>query len=171
VTDTKISDLTTAGTLDGTELVPLVKGGVTKRTTAGALTGATGPTGPTGPTGSAGATGVTGPTGPTGPSTATIPADKTADYTLVLGDANSSIGVNSATAKNVTVPPNSSVAFPVGTLLEVRQVGAGQVTLVQGSGVTLSPYPATALKTAGQKAAISLLKIATDEWNVQGGVI
>ena len=99
----------------------------------------------------------------------TIPADKTADYTLVLGDAQSSIGVDSGTAKNVTVPLNSSVAYPVGTLIEVRQVGAGQVTIVATGGVTLRSAGG-ALKTRVQYSAVQLLKVATDTWSVAGDI-
>jgi hypothetical protein len=86
---------------------------------------------------------------------------------MVLGDAGSSFGVDSATAKNVTVPLNSSVAYPIGTVIEVRQVGVGQVTLVATGGVTLRSRGG-ALKIAGQYGAASLLKTATDTWSVQG---
>lgn len=96
-----------------------------------------------------------------------IPTDKTADYTLVLTDAYTSIGVDSGSAKNVTVPLNASVAYPVGTLIEVRQVGAGQVTIVATGGVTLRSRGG-ALKITGQYGAASLLKVATDTWSIQG---
>ena len=55
---------------------------------------------------------------------------QTASYTLVLGDAAKAIEMNVASANNLTVPPDSSVAFPVGTVLEVLQYGAGQTTIV-----------------------------------------
>jgi len=96
-----------------------------------------------------------------------IPTDKTADYTLVLTDAFTSIGVDSASAKNVTVPLNASVAYPVGTMIEVRQVGAGQLTIVATGGVTLRSAGG-ALKTRAQYSGVSLLKVATDTWSVQG---
>lgn len=87
-------------------------------------------------------------------------------YTLVLADAGKEIETTSASAVSVTIPPNSSVAFPVGTTLAVRQAGAGQVTMVAGAGVTLrQPY---GLKTATQWSTIALLKRATDEWVVSG---
>jgi hypothetical protein len=98
-----------------------------------------------------------------------IPADKTADYTLVVADANSSIGVSSATAKNVTVPLNASQSFPIGSMVEIRQVGAGQVTIVATGGVTLRSAGG-ALKTRVQYSAASLLKIASDTWSVQGDI-
>ena len=55
-------------------------------------------------------------------------------YTLVLGDANGLVDTDNGSANTVTVPPNSSVAFPVGTQVLVVQQGAGQTTIVAGSG-------------------------------------
>jgi hypothetical protein len=57
--------------------------------------------------------------------------EKTASYTLVLTDAYKAIEMNVASANNLTVPPNSSVAFPTGTQLIVIQTGAGTTTLVE----------------------------------------
>lgn len=94
---------------------------------------------------------------------------QTASYTLVLGDAGKVIEVNNASANNLTVPPNSSVAFPTGTVIEVMQYGAGQTTVVAGSGVTIRS-PGGKLKIAAQYGAASLRKIATDEWACEGNI-
>jgi hypothetical protein len=91
----------------------------------------------------------------------------TADYTLVLGDLGKIVGINSASANNLTVPPNSSVAFPVGAQITIRQPGAGQTTIVAGSGVTVNARGA-ALKLAGQFAQALLTKTATDTWELSG---
>lgn len=93
---------------------------------------------------------------------------QTGSYTVVLADAGKAVEVNSASATNVTMPPNSSVAFPIGTVMEVTQLGAGQVTLVAGSGVTLRS--SNGLKLRAQYSAASLRKRATDEWVVAGDV-
>lgn len=95
---------------------------------------------------------------------------QTTDYTLVLGDANSVIRINSASARLVTVPPNSSVAFPTGTIIEIVRVGAGTVTLVPGSGVTVNSENGM-LAVAAQYAEVSLLKVATDTWSLVGRLI
>jgi len=87
-------------------------------------------------------------------------------YTLVLADAGKAVEMNVPTANDLTVPPNSSVAFPVGTIIEVLQVGAGQTTIVAGAGVTLRT-PST-LNVAGQWGTVSLRQRATDEWVVVG---
>lgn len=91
---------------------------------------------------------------------------QTAAYTLALADAGKAVEVTSASAVNVTVPPNTTAAFPVGTVIEVAQMGAGQVVLVAGSGVTLRT--AASLTTRAQYATVTLRKRATDEWIVAG---
>lgn len=91
---------------------------------------------------------------------------QTGSYTLVLGDAGLVVEMNVGSANNLTVPPNSSVAFPTGTVIEVLQYGAGQTTLVAGSGVTIrSP---AGLKISAQYGAASLRKLAIDEWAAEG---
>jgi len=93
---------------------------------------------------------------------------QTGSWTLVLADAGKSVEMDVATANNLTVPPNSSVAFPVGTIVEVCQVGAGQTTVVAGAGVTVRT-PETLVVT-GQWSTVSLRKRATDEWVLAGDV-
>jgi hypothetical protein len=87
-------------------------------------------------------------------------------YTLVLGDANNLVDMNNAAASTLTVPPNSNVAFPVGTIIEGNQLGAGQVTLTPGSGVTINATPG--LKVAAQYGTYGLRKTATDTWLAYG---
>jgi hypothetical protein len=95
-----------------------------------------------------------------------LPYRKTGDYTLVLADMGAAIEMNVAGANTLTVPPNSSVAFPVGTVVEVMQYGAGQTTLTPGSGVTIRT--ASSLTTRAQYSVVSLRKTATDEWVAAG---
>lgn len=94
---------------------------------------------------------------------------QTANYTLVLADAGGLLRMNVATANTVTIPPNSSVAFPTGTQMFLSQAGAGQTTLVAGSGVTINSFGAK-LKFAGQYAGVTLVKIATNTWNAYGNL-
>lgn len=94
---------------------------------------------------------------------------QTGSYTLVLADAGKAVEMNVAGANNLTVPPNSSVAFSAGTIIEVMQYGAGQTTIVAGAGVTLRS-PGGKLKVAAQYGAASLRKLATDEWAVEGDI-
>lgn len=85
-----------------------------------------------------------------------------ASYTAVLADGGTMVEMSNASANNFTVPPNSSVAFPVGTVIDVLQTGAGQTTIVAGAGVTVN-Y-AIGLKLRAQWSAASLIKRATNTW-------
>ncbi len=93
---------------------------------------------------------------------------QTASYTLALSDAGKAVEMDVAGANDLTVPPNSSVALPVGTVIEVAQVGAGQTTVVAGSGVTVRT-PET-LVLSGQWSTVSLRKRGTDDWLLAGDV-
>lgn len=92
---------------------------------------------------------------------------QTASYTLVITDINRAIEMNSASATVVTVPPNSSVAFPLGAIVEVSRYGAGTVTIAAGAGVTIRSR-ASLLAIGNQYGAVSLRKRATDEWVLVG---
>jgi len=101
------------------------------------------------------------------PTPVTVPvATKTASYTLISDDAAYYIRMNSASPLNLTVPLNSAVAFPVGTVIQVRQAGVGQVTFVETVGVTINSSESLKLRTAGSTA--TLIKVATNEWDLMG---
>lgn len=88
------------------------------------------------------------------------------NYTLVTADAVSVVEGTKATAQTVTVPPNSSVAFPIGTVIEVVQQGAGQITLTAGAGVTIRT--ASSLTTRAQYSSVFLRKRGVNEWVANG---
>jgi hypothetical protein len=88
-------------------------------------------------------------------------------YTFVLTDAGKICEFSNSSAVTVTVPPNSSVAFPVGTQIEVVQSGAGKVTLAQGSGVTIKSV-GSQKSLAAQDAGATLYKRDTDVWWLGG---
>lgn len=92
--------------------------------------------------------------------------DQTGSYTLVLADAGRAVHSTSATGVTFTVPPNSSVAFPTGTVVLLTQMAAGQITVSPGSGVTMRT--ASSATTRAQYSEISLRKIATDTWLLAG---
>ncbi len=92
---------------------------------------------------------------------------QTADYTLALTDAGSIVEMDVATANNLTVPPNTSVPFQIGTQIDHTQYGAGQTTFVPGSGVTIRS-PSSKVKSTGQYSGQTLYKRATDEWVLLG---
>jgi len=89
-----------------------------------------------------------------------------ASYTLVLTDDGTIVQMSVGSANNLTVPPNSSVAFPIGTQIIIQQQGAGQTTIVAGSGVTLNSTPG--LKLRAQFSGAVCIKFSTDAWFVFG---
>ena len=93
---------------------------------------------------------------------------KTDSYTLVLGDAGKTITLNKATAVTLTVPANASVAFPVGTIINIAQLGAGQVTVSVTSDTLRSSGSKT--KLTGQYSGGTLTKIASTQWLLTGDI-
>jgi hypothetical protein len=90
-----------------------------------------------------------------------------ASYTLALADAGKHVERSNASANTVTVPPNSSVAFPVGTIINISQEGAGTTTIVEGSGVSVESR-GNLVALAGQYAEATLRKRGTDDWRLSG---
>jgi hypothetical protein len=135
-----------------------------------------------GPTGSAGSTGaastVTGPTGP--PSTVTGPtggvgsfnsaqelSPQVTGYTLALADAGKLVTCNAATGSiRVTVPLNSSVAFPTGTHVDIARLGDATVLVTGATGVTINATPGQNLRA--KFSAGSAILYAGDTWLLIG---
>lgn len=90
-----------------------------------------------------------------------------ASYHFVLADAGTVVESTAAGAVNFTIDPHTVTNFPVGTIMEVFQYGAGQVTIVAGAGVTLRS-DSNAVNTAAQYASIALRQRAQDEWVLSG---
>lgn len=91
---------------------------------------------------------------------------QTDDYTLEITDATAYVRMNKATANVLTVPPNSSVAFSVGTEIPVAQIGAGETTIAAGSGVTINSPETLVVKK--RYARVLLTKVATNTWDLSG---
>lgn len=92
-------------------------------------------------------------------------------YTSVLGDANLTVTMSNAASNTATVPPNASVAYPLGTLLTFEQIGAGITTVGPGSGVTFTSPDfgsSTSITYAlgGAYGFVQLLQTATNTWQV-----
>lgn len=94
----------------------------------------------------------------------------TTTHTLTLADYNATIVHTNAAASTITVPPNSSVAFPINTQIDIVQNGAGKVTLAQWAGVTInSKWWNKSL--AAQYTWATLKKVWTDTWILFGELI
>jgi hypothetical protein len=90
----------------------------------------------------------------------------TGNYTLTLADAGKAVELDSATAATLTVPANGTVAFPVGTVIEVLRLGTGTLALAPAAGVTLRTPSSLTLRA--QYSSAILRKRAGDEWVVAG---
>lgn len=98
--------------------------------------------------------------------------------TLTLSDSGTNRWVNFTSNSNVavTIPPNSSVAFPIGTTIRFLCTGAGQVTIGGGTGVTLYGQIAFGYGqfdggsfgdyVLNQSDGMTLIKVGTDTWTV-----
>lgn len=91
-------------------------------------------------------------------------------YTAVLADDGKLVTLNNAAAITFTVPLNSSVAFGIGTQINLMQLGAGQVTITPATaGVTIRSG-GSKLKTKEQYAVATIVKIDTDIWVAVGNL-
>jgi len=93
-------------------------------------------------------------------------------YTPVLLDAGKVVTTSNAAAITLTIPPNSSVAYPVGSSINVISIGAGLTTFAQGAGVTINSTGATATAPIirAQHSSATAIKTATDTWQVVGDI-
>jgi hypothetical protein len=92
--------------------------------------------------------------------------NETASYTLALSDATNMVEMESSSSTTVTVPPNASVAFSIGATIDIFQKGTGQVTIAEGSGVTIYATPGKKLRT--QYSGATLIKRDTNTWILTG---
>lgn len=88
----------------------------------------------------------------------------TAAYTLAAGDAGDLLQFNGTFT--VTVPPESTYNFPIGTQINILNIGSGTITTAGGSGVTLNGTPG--LKLRAQWSSATFIKRAADTWVIIG---
>lgn len=92
-----------------------------------------------------------------------------ASYSLVLSDASKVVEMSSASANTLTVPLNSSHAFPVGSQIIILQTNTGQTTIAGTAGVTVNGTPG--LKLRAQWSSATLIKRGTDSWVAIGDLV
>lgn len=88
-------------------------------------------------------------------------------YTLVAADLGKMVTLSNASSITLTVPPS---VFSIGNQINIQQIGAGQVTIAQGSGVTITSIGATASapKLRVQYSAATILCTGTNTFTVIG---
>lgn len=99
---------------------------------------------------------------------------QTDNYTLALSDFATADGkpslllMNKASAVTVTVPPNGTIAIPIGKQIAIKGIGAGLVTIAQGAGVTVTAS-AGALSSRDVGQTVVLTKTGTNTWYLENG--
>lgn len=83
------------------------------------------------------------------------------------------VTMSNASANAFKIPTNASVAFPVGTVITVLNIGAGTTTIsavTSGTTTVLSAGATAAAPTMGQYKSAACIKTATDTWYVIGAI-
>jgi hypothetical protein len=92
----------------------------------------------------------------------------------VLANNGQIVTMDNASANTFSIPTNASVAFPIGTQINVLSIGAGQTTIqaVTSGTTTIQSTGATAAapKLRVRYSAATCLKAGTDLWYVFGDI-
>jgi hypothetical protein len=99
---------------------------------------------------------------------------ETASYTAVLANNGQVVTMDNASANTFSIPTNASVAFPIGTQINVLQIGSGQTTIqaVTSGTTTILSTAATAAapKIRARYGMTTCIKASTDLWYVVGDI-
>jgi hypothetical protein len=96
---------------------------------------------------------------------------QSADYTLVLADSGKTIFHPAAdnNARTFTIPANSSVAYPVGTVLTFVNLAAADVTIaITTDTMYLAGDGTTGSRTLAEYGIASAVKLASTDWLISG---
>ena len=88
-------------------------------------------------------------------------------YTLVIADLGKMVTLSNASGITLTVPPS---VFSTGNQINIQAIGAGQVTLAQGAGVTITSTGASASapKLRAQYSAATIICTGSNTFTVLG---
>lgn len=169
----KISDLPSAPSVAGADLIEVSIGGTSYKATASQIgSGGSGVV----QTIVAGTNITVNSTDPANPivsatgASALLPLNpQTGDYQVNSTDVDFTIGMNSASPQDLTIPLNATEAIPIGSAFSILQVGSTAFTLFPESGsVTVNVPSGASLDSAGQGTFIYLLKTGTNTWYATG---
>ena len=100
---------------------------------------------------------------PSGSAKSIIETTGTSAYTLVLSDANNIIMLNNSMTGDLIIPTNSSVAFPIGTVIKIISRAVSGGIDISGSGVTIRTSIGTGFS---QFDVRHITKMFTDTWSI-----
>lgn len=95
------------------------------------------------------------------------------NYTLGLSDAGKHIYSSNTAAQTITIPTNASVAFPIGSVVTIVNMGTNKI-LLSASGVSIVPSDTVSPLVAAQipsGASVQLLKTDTNAWKATSGTV
>lgn len=95
------------------------------------------------------------------------------NYTLVLADAGKHIYSANTGAQTITIPTNASVAFPIGTLVTIVNMGSNKIVL-SATGVSIIPTGSTTALSSAQipsGTSVQLMKTGTNTWKALFGTV
>lgn len=92
-------------------------------------------------------------------------------YTLQLSDTSKVVAIDSTGNFTLTIPLNSSVDFPIGTIINVYALNTHIVKVQGATGVTLRPFSTNNFNLFGQYTEVSLRKRGTNEWVASGNIL
>jgi hypothetical protein len=98
---------------------------------------------------------------------------KVAAYDVVIGDESKIIQFdNAAVSFTTTIPLNASEAFNLGTIIQFRKTGAGDITIAKAVGVTFRGVLGNNnVKIDGEDGyLVQLEKTGTDTWLISGNI-
>lgn len=94
-------------------------------------------------------------------------SQSTLPYSPALSDIGKMIEMGSGAT--ITIQPNSSVPFPIGSSFSIMQTTATTVSILGASGVTINATPGFRLRT--QWSVATVIKRATDTWILFGDLM
>jgi RAB protein geranylgeranyltransferase component A len=89
-------------------------------------------------------------------------------YNLASGDVNKLVRFDNANTVTVTVPAN---VFSSGNQVHVQQIGAGQVQMAQGAGVTITSTYGTGPDLRAQYSAATVICTSSNNFTVIGDIV
>jgi uncharacterized protein YjbI with pentapeptide repeats len=101
--------------------------------------------------------------------TTTVVAEKTGAYTVAIGDENDLIELNGTFT--VSIPTNTTSSFPIGTEINLLNVGTGVITIAAVTPGTTAVNATPGLKLRAQWSSATLIKRKSDSWVVIGDLI
>ncbi len=91
-------------------------------------------------------------------------------HTLEAVDLGSILETTGSSAVTLTIPPEATVPFEIGALINVTQVGAGVATVTAAAGVSLNGVVGGSVALDGQWSGAALVKRGADAWIIQGAL-